>query len=689
MNTKKKPLYTLLSLLIVLALAVPVLSLAATADPGDFAGGSGTPGDPYQIADWHHLDNVRNHLDSDFILMNDLNAATAGYELLAGLAADGGKGWEPIGVLGVSFTGSFDGQVYEIRDLFIDRDDEDGVGLFGAVDDGGVIQNVGVVSVNVTGSDGVGGLVGDNWGGTVINSYATGSVIGDYSVGGLVGWNAGTVSNCYSSASVTGNDAVGGLVGSSDGVVDYSYSNAIVTGDSFVGGLVGDNFEGLVGNAYSGSTVTGRSDVGGLVGINDGVVSNCYATGDVIGDEYVGGLIGSNRLVSVNDAASGGSIAGNHDSGGQARGRSITIVNSYSDAATSGNPDLVGVMEEGGGDVSNCYAAGSVSGNSNAGGLVGLNEAVVSNSFWDTETSGQAGSAGGTGKATAEMKDITTFTDITTAGLDEAWDMTSVVSGASDPVYTWNIVDGATYPFLSWEQRTYDPVATALEIVPDSDINPVGTEHHLAATVYDQLGAVMEGLAVTWDIEGVGQFVGTPDDSTDATGQAGAVITSDEPGTSTITCTVDGTTVSATATKEWALMPLAEILGQTREVNCAILPGVTVVLYDEHAVEVDSMISDGDGNYTLAVPDLGEYTVVASMAGFRDRERSVSVTELTAYTVDFVADHGLIPDAPNMSYVLACINLWQYGEPHCKLTMSTVLAVINAWQVPILVDEGG
>ena len=83
-------------------------------------------------------------------------------------------------------------------------------------------------------------------------------------------------------------------------------------------------------------------------------------------------------------------------------------------------------------------------------------------------------------------------------------------------------------------------------------------------------------------------------------------------------------------------------------------------------------------------PELGNYTVVASKDGFRDREQTIDVTEPTT-EVNFVADKGLIPNAPDMSYVLACINLWQFGTPDCKLEMSTVLAVINAWQFPIVV----
>lgn len=127
---------------------------------------------------------------------------------------------------------------------------------------------------------------------------------------------------------------------------------------------------------------------------------------------------------------------------------------------------------------------------------------------------------------------------------------------------------------------------------------------------------------------------------------------------------------------------LAKIVGETREVNCAILGNVTVTLYQDY-VEITSTISDGDGDYELAVPELGDYVVVASKDGFRDKTQTISVTAPTTYTLDFVGNYGLIPNAPDMSYVLACINRWKFGTPPCQLNMSTVLAVINAWKFPI------
>jgi hypothetical protein len=98
------------------------------------------------------------------------------------------------------------------------------------------------------------------------------------------------------------------------------------------------------------------------------------------------------------------------------------------------------------GTVSNCYATGSASGSSGIGGLVGsTHKGTVSDSFWDIETSGQDTSAGGTGKTTAQMQDIATFSG---AG----WDIIAVDGpGERNPAYIWNIVDDVTYPFLSWE----------------------------------------------------------------------------------------------------------------------------------------------------------------------------------------------------------------------------------------------
>jgi hypothetical protein len=410
------------------------VTVTANFEPSEFHGGTGTAEDPYQIADWHQLDYVRNYLDSYFVLVGNLGRTTPGYEELASATANQGAGWQPIGTEDDWFTGCFDGQGYEIHDLFIDRPGEDLVGLFGYADLEGIIVNIGVVNATVTGNLGVGGLVGDTVG-SVANCYATGNVTGDHWVGGLSGANGGDVSNSHFTGSVTGTgtgepwgSTVGGLVGFNSGgtgTVNNSYSTGSVTGyGQCVGGLVGVSGGATVSNSYSTSSVIGYGlAVGGLVGSHGaGNVTDSYATGEVAGTSYVGGLVGGN-------------------------GYQGTVSNSYSTGSVTGNDNVGGLVgfNANYGTVRTSYSTGSVTGSELVGGLVGDNSGDVSDSFWDTESSRQAASDGGTGKTTTEMHNIATFSG---AG----WDIIGVANpGTRNHFYIWNIVDDETYPFLSWQ----------------------------------------------------------------------------------------------------------------------------------------------------------------------------------------------------------------------------------------------
>ena len=224
-----------------------------------------------EIRDWYDLDAIRYDLGKSYRLMNDLDSTTAGYEELASPTSNQGKGWQPIGSWDARFTGTFDGQGYEIRDLFINRPDEGYVGLFGVVDEGGRIEDIGVVNADVTSKEVVGGLVGGVEG-TVSNCYATGTVSGYGGVGGLVGGiEAGnTVSDSYSSGNVSGEEGVGGLVGINIGAVSNSYATGSVTGGAYVGGLVGgeNEGEGTVSNSFWDTETSGQATSDGGVGKN-------------------------------------------------------------------------------------------------------------------------------------------------------------------------------------------------------------------------------------------------------------------------------------------------------------------------------------------------------------------------------------------------------------------------------------
>jgi hypothetical protein len=368
-----------------------------------------------EIWDWNDLNTIRDNLGANHLLMNDIDSTTDGYEEFASDTANDGKGWQPIGNYEAPFTGTFDGQGYEISNIHLGRPNEYHVGLFGYVAEGATINNVGILAAYVTGGNSVGILAGTNQG-TVRNSYSDGSVTGSEDVGGLVGGNGGSVSDSYSNGNVSGVDLVGGLVGGSTDTVRDCHSGGSVSGESRVGGLVG-GMNGIVSNSYSSANVIGDIHIGGLVGYaNEGTVSNCHSTGSAIGDSYVGGLVGWNR---------------------------DTIRDCYSLANVTGEWLVGGLVGHNRGTVSDSYSSGSVCGNEDIGGLIGRNyQGSVSDSCWDTETSGQSISDGGTGKSTAEMKDIGTFV---------GWDIIAVTAGETNTAYTWNIVNAVTYPFLSWQ----------------------------------------------------------------------------------------------------------------------------------------------------------------------------------------------------------------------------------------------
>ncbi|MDR9787247.1 MAG: GLUG motif-containing protein [Peptococcaceae bacterium MAG4] len=251
----------------------------------EFAGGSGTQDDPYLIADAHQLNNVRKYPDAHFQLQDNIDLAVAPFNQ--------DKGWEPIGTPASPFNGIFDGNGKVIKGLYINRGDEDYVGLFGYIGGTAVIQNVSLEDVSVTGRDKVGGLVGTN-NGLVMNCYATVAITGNNSVGGLVGENSVHVSGSYAAGNVTGNNYVGGLVGYNAVAAADSYATAVVSGNNYVGGLVGYN-EWSVTEAYAAGKVDGKKYVGGLAGYSKGEVRYCHATGAVTGNEEVGGLVGFNE----------------------------------------------------------------------------------------------------------------------------------------------------------------------------------------------------------------------------------------------------------------------------------------------------------------------------------------------------------------------------------------------------------
>jgi len=246
------------------------------------------------------LIGIGTYLDGHWILVNDIDLT----EYL------GIEDWVPIGSESTPFTGTFDGNGKVIRGLIIsDPSEETYQGLFGAIGATGVVKNLGLKNVDITGAIYTGGIAGTNYG-TIENCFVTGTIIGGSDpTGGIAGQNSdnGLIKNCYTACDISGASWTGGVVGFNHGIVEECFS----TGD-----IVGTNY------------------VGGIVGYNGSIVQNCYATGDINGDELVGGIVGGNSATIRNCAALNGSISSSDDSVGRicgSEGSPSVCENNYAD----------------------------------------------------------------------------------------------------------------------------------------------------------------------------------------------------------------------------------------------------------------------------------------------------------------------------------------------------------------------
>jgi hypothetical protein len=249
---------------------------------------------------------------------------------------DGVREWTAIGAPGKPFEGVFDGGLFVVRGIYINKSGETDSaayqGLFGVVSGGGVIKRARVAESYIKGYKNVGGLVGSDSGGAVTDCYAAATVVGTGdNVGGLVGlYKNGTIKNSYSTGRVRGVNRVGGLVGSGIAdTVEGSYATGGVFGTDAVGGLIGRDSGFAVTNVYAAGDVAGVGDsVGGLAGISYSDIANSYAVGRVSGANRVGGLVGEKSGASIKGCYAAGRVAG-AGAGGVVGGKSGDVVLLY------------------------------------------------------------------------------------------------------------------------------------------------------------------------------------------------------------------------------------------------------------------------------------------------------------------------------------------------------------------------
>lgn len=421
MRRKILPLLLILTMIFSMVGFNPV---SYAAEGSEFAGGSGTEADPWQIATAVQLNNVRNYLgpenhDQHFILTADIDLDIEPYNT--------GQGWKPIGDWWNwpynGFYGTFDGDGHTISGLFIDmpepvlwdQTDNNTAGLFGMAYNA-TIMNLNLTDVDITGYTCASGLVGDAEFSYIRDIHVTGSVNGYDYTGGLAGYTfASFVDQASFEGSVIGVDYIGGLIGEQqNSAIRYSLSKVIVEGNTGVGGLVGSSRSSSIFQSHSESSVTGTDDswyIGGLVGssYSDSTINKSYATGVVEGTGYVGGLVGENGYSTITDSYAWGDVSSNAVDISDYPYEVAGLVGSNISQST----------------VQNCYAVGVVSGTGdNHGGLVGYNE--INSTILSSYSLGPDNSLG----------EVVTYAEMQLEGTFDGWDFTN----------TWVLDEG--YPYL-------------------------------------------------------------------------------------------------------------------------------------------------------------------------------------------------------------------------------------------------
>ncbi|MDR1463742.1 MAG: hypothetical protein LBJ11_00370 [Oscillospiraceae bacterium] len=222
-----------LSAVLCLALVVGAVPLGLTAVAEDNIPAGYTP-----IYTPEDLDTIRNDLDGNYVLMNDIDLAARG-------------NWEPIGDLFAyvethvgAFTGTLDGDGYEIQNL---TSGASIAGLFAVVGDGAHISRLGITGLRINNADMAGGITAYMPGGLIENCYVQATFLGVAFFGGIVGHfgedadvpYSPEIRNCYSlltalEVPASDLDLQGGIAGATyQGSITNCYSNVTPEGMYF------------------------------------------------------------------------------------------------------------------------------------------------------------------------------------------------------------------------------------------------------------------------------------------------------------------------------------------------------------------------------------------------------------------------------------------------------------------------
>ena len=231
-------------------------------------------------------DGTEQNASADAVLVNDIIVNT---NIVNEDGVFGGKSWTPIGEYPTRYTGIFDGQNHTVSGLYFNDSGVNNIGLFGTLGTNGKISNVGVVDSLFFGGARVGGICGAKYG-TVENCYNTSNINGTDFVGGICGNNyGGDIRNCYNTGVVSGTgNYIGGICGIlNKGTIEKCYNIGLLSGSEafYIGnicGFVGNN--GTISECYFDAA---KCDIN-AVGLSSGKVSN---TESKTAEEFASGEI--------------------------------------------------------------------------------------------------------------------------------------------------------------------------------------------------------------------------------------------------------------------------------------------------------------------------------------------------------------------------------------------------------------
>lgn len=235
-------------------------------------------------------------------------------------------------------------------------------------------------AVTLYGGDYIGGLVGYNIGGSILESSVTGNLTGQAYAGGALGCSdGGDITNTHFTGNVWAFDAdyLGGLAAytingteingcSASGTISYIPEGGYQI-ENYAGGLVGECLNTTIRNSHAAVRIGraasqssyGQNSIGGLVGHSGegSLISSCYASGSVRGKYSIGGLVGSNGG-TIEFSYATGEVFGQGRIGAFAGSSGGTIRQSYATGEANGGSDIGAFVGSNGGSIEDCYARG-------------------------------------------------------------------------------------------------------------------------------------------------------------------------------------------------------------------------------------------------------------------------------------------------------------------------------------------